>query len=602
MFQWLVSVDEQDRRADGLGALCHFAVEQGPEPVRLELALIADPTVADPPALALISPPGGCRLEVPAVDSGSPFRYLVVVEPPADSSAEDEITIDLADTARQRVPPCRIILRRARCVIQTALVQGDGSQPALSPQTRAALLWRGWRRYAELVAVKRFGTGRSGSAVLVFRPRLQQPELPAEAAAGSGPHELLNQSWGSWLLVKSGPAALVRREWHRSRGFLTDRLHPYMAHCEDYLPIRPAGASSGDQVTLISSFLGGDLLHTEPLEQLLRGTSEISQCQRLLERIFAILAPWYAAGASHPLGEWGWVYRGTRKDWLLFGKYDLTQETSSAGRRGRDAYTAGLCWDTSFITREHLHHHLFGRQRDGLLYRLRDQVVARFSLTHGDLNARNVLCDRSDAWLIDFEHTGVSPTLADFTWLEVNLRMGSLDLSPSGEDLENAALAFEQHLLDNFHGSEGGLSPVRALAPSLGAEPEELVKLAHCIAHIRRLTLPYFQALPAGRGICCNQPTASGRWRRWPRTGACSRVNSTTSTFLTTHYSSWLTLRPYWRRRWMDFSTRPSWTGRWPRLCQLRESTCCPFRNLRPTRCRPLCRTWRHLMTRCGPS
>ena len=48
-------------------------------------------------------------------------------------------------------------------------------------QARAALHWRAWNRYEELTALKRFRSGRSGSDVLVFRPRLREPRTPLAA-------------------------------------------------------------------------------------------------------------------------------------------------------------------------------------------------------------------------------------------------------------------------------------------------------------------------------------------------------------------------------------------------------------------------------------
>ena len=166
--------------------------------------------------------------------------------------------------------------------------------------------------------------------------------------------------------------------------------------------------------------------------------------------------------------------------------YDLTR------RRHRELFGRKVTWDVAFQRSGHLDGHLLGTtsNRDGLLDRLMATKV-RYSLIHGDLNPRNVLCDRDYAWLIDFEHAGYGPTLFDFAWLEANLRYFCLALDPSGEGLDEAATLFERHLLDHLHGGESSLEPVRQWAAELGADPDELHKLASAIVQIRQLALPY---------------------------------------------------------------------------------------------------------------
>src|SRR5262249_9904805 len=74
----------------------------------------------------------------------------------------------------------------------------------------------------------------------------------------------------------------------------------------------------------------------------------------------------------------------------------------------------------------------------------------------------------------------------DYARLEANLRLWCLTLRPGRENVSEAAWRLERHLLDHFHGGEGGLEPVRELAAALGADPAELYKLAQCVAHVRR--------------------------------------------------------------------------------------------------------------------
>ncbi len=366
--------------------------------------------------------------------------------------------------------------------------------PDLAPQTRAALLWQAWNHYTELVVLKRFTRGHGGSDVLVVRPQLRTPQSDTSSLETSGPARVFDRSWGSCLLVKTGKTGKVRKEWDRCAAFLADRLHPFLSRCEAFLPIRPpehssAVSDSPNSATLISSFLGGDLLHPEPLDEIICGISDLSRCKRLLDKAFAVLAPWQAHAETHELSEWRRVYRSDPKNpenWVLFNKFDLTKKRGDPKLRGREEFAAGLRWDTSFISEEHLSDHLMGKNRDGLLFELR-KIQARFSLTHGDVNPRNVMCEGDAIWLIDFEHTGVAPTLIDFARLEANLRLWCLPLRPAGENVEDVAREFESRLLDHFLGSEGGIEPTRELAGSLGAKPDDLHKVAHCIAHIRRL-------------------------------------------------------------------------------------------------------------------
>jgi hypothetical protein len=362
------------------------------------------------------------------------------------------------------------------------------------PQTEAALLWYGWNRYEELIGLKRFTNGWSGSDVLVFQPRL------APGARRRG--EKLADNWGSLILVKTADAASVCKEWGKFQEFLADRLHPFMARNEAFLPAQPVFAHTQDlqdrqqdpreaspRATIVGSFLGGGLLEVEPLELMARGAFDPDRCRAVIERLFGTLSAWYAGWMERPLGEWTTMFGpdGGRKEPLkLFDKYDLRE------KKDRDKYTEalGLAWERDFSRESHLSHHLLGKKEpDGLLHRL-CQIPVRFSVAHGDLHPRNILTDRANIWLLDFGETGFVPTLFDFTKLEVYLRLYCLDMA-AAKDIEENTFALEKCLLDHMVGSEGSLEPVRALAPGLGVSAQELVKVAHFIARIRREAAPY---------------------------------------------------------------------------------------------------------------
>jgi len=478
MFRWLASLDEQGRYTDCEGTWFQFAAQQSAEPVYLELELSMEGEQS-PPALVVHSQPVNCRVqEVKATSAG--IRYGLVVDPPADPGVDDQVMISVEGAAG--VPACKVELRRTRCTISTGLLGVE-----LPVHTSAALLWHAFRRFRELIGVKRFDTGRSGKEVLVLRPRLRAPLADGrQALAGSGPHEVLDGAWGAWLLVKSGDWHDVEQEWVRFEVFLRDRLHPFVARNDAYLcvaaPMQPGQRPERGvpQATLISSFLGGDLLRTETLEEVVRGTDHLERTRSLIDRVASVLVPWHhPADVVRPLSDWQRVFGKPGKGWKLFNRYDFAQEAD------RKSYGAGVNWDVAFIQNEHLHHHLLGKKQPGLLPEL-GRIQARFGLTHGDLTPRNILCQGDHAWLIDFEHTGAGPVLADFARLEATLRLWCLTLGADGENIGTAAEQFERHLLDHFQGGAGSLEPVAALAADLGADPGNLFKVAAAVARVRQ--------------------------------------------------------------------------------------------------------------------
>jgi hypothetical protein len=408
-----------------------------------------------------------------------------------------------------------VILRRVRCVINDGLLRCGEPDWHLSAQTRAALLWRAYRRYSELVGLKRLSGGLSGSDVLVFRPRLRSPRFEHSGPlSSSGPAEVLESVWGSPLLVKTGPATDIFQEWTRSETFLTDRPSPFLARNEEYLEIQPIGpASPAPYATMISSFLGGDIVQAEPFDRVVLGTRDVDRCLRVIDQVFGHLSMWHTHPVVRPLAVWPSVFRFAGSvpppgytpaehddPWLLFGRFHFrkrhSQESatgdlpraSGAASLGRSEFARGVGWDIPFGTTDHLEGHLLGKsgQRDGLLYRLAG-IVAVTSLIHGDLNPRNVLCDPDKVWLIDFQHTGVGPVLADFARLEANFRFWCIKLTATGKNTVEAARGLELLLLDHFHGSDCSLEPVRGFAARLGADPDDLYKIARCITHLRRL-------------------------------------------------------------------------------------------------------------------
>src|SRR5947209_8555937 len=196
MLEWIAS-DEEYRPGEVPAYQFRFATEQGPGEVRLYLDLRPAPGSAAP-QLACTSSPPGCALTVQHVPGRDAHRVTLTVPPASHPEGDDEVTIDVTGDAA-----CRVVLRRTACAFRTALLEGACRPGQVHPQTRAALLWHGWGRHSELVGLKRFTVGRSGADVLVFRPRLREPDVRRPTLESSSPAGVLGGVWGSYLLAKT---------------------------------------------------------------------------------------------------------------------------------------------------------------------------------------------------------------------------------------------------------------------------------------------------------------------------------------------------------------------------------------------------------------
>ncbi len=526
MFTWASAIDgpsfdRGDSAPPAPAALAERATEEGTfrfavprDGPRFAVSLLLRWTGREPPAAppalraTLVNArPEGVLLPTCSVDAvpAGPGRFrctcwMQTAPLSAADSPDDEFEV-LLEGPQGAIPSCRLVVRRTACAINASLLEHCG-RSSLHPQTRSALLWHGWNRYREVVALRAFTVGKGKSDVLVVQPGLREPRvLPPD----SGATGVLGAAWGSCLLVKTGPVDTVRGEWERFHTFLADRLHPFMTRSEAFLTAQPGGAdlpADGPvRATLVSSFLGGNLIEVESLESLVRGPTGRDGCLQVLERLFLVTGDWYATSRVDTLDKWYALFTpvpgsdSTPPAWRLLGRYDLRDEQHRAD------YTAGLSWDVDFVREEHLSRHLLGRPgqgESGLLPRLMN-LQARFSLIHGDLHPRNVLLGRDDVWLIDFGKTGVGPTLADFAQLEVFLRLWGLDLGPESSGLDVAAEELERQLLNGMVVGEVNAEEVRALAGPLGARSDNLVQVAACIAWVRRRAAAYSLGRPDRR-------------------------------------------------------------------------------------------------------
>ncbi|CAK8995633.1 unnamed protein product, partial [Durusdinium trenchii] len=345
----------------------HYAGPLSSEPLVLQVVRPLQATDAKVDPTCDVTP-SGHPVEIAAhVAEGQVLLTLRVAA--AETTEDDELQI--AITCRnQSIADCTVILRRTACVIGSALIERGRESVPVRYHTVAALQWYGWRRFSEYVGLKR-------------------TSFP----------ESLRGGWGSCLLIKTGEARKMDEEWHRFDAFLRDRLHPFMSRLEVRLPVTPALPAStfdemteeertgltADSPTLVGSFLGGELVEAESFEQLVQHSPDTARCVDVIDRLFAVMHPWYSDAATRPLKDWKKRIRFTDDGkYLLSGKFDFTEQAD------RVRYREPLAWDVDFISQDHLRKHLLGKEdaRDGLLYKLAD-IECRFSLTHGDLHTRN---------------------------------------------------------------------------------------------------------------------------------------------------------------------------------------------------------------------
>ena len=472
-----------------------------------------------PPQCSLSSAEAGARLGNPVLHSAGIWQVTLTVDAAPPNAPDDELRFTIIAQIGDEEIACDIVLRRTSCRLNLHAIESTSAP--ISEQTRAALLWHGWNQYEAIVGVKRFTSGLSGSDVLVCSPRLRDPAtLPAgqisDKLRGRIPGGILNGSCGASLLVKTGPAKALSEEWERCQVLLRDRMTPFIArndaHVTAQLASETAVLQPDDkstivwQSTLIGNFLGGEILPTESLESLVQGADDANVCTAAIDSLFNVLKVWHRNGAVKTLGDWSFmvgrpVPAAPRR---LFARFDLGSDEDHVfdgvhRYQGRNRYAQSLEWENDFKSSAHLAKFLLGTARQpGLLDHL-ESIPLHFSLTHGDMNPRNALMERDHAWVIDFGHLGVGPTLFDFAHLEVCLRLWCLRLDCNGGEFMEGAQEFEQHLLNHLLGHESSWQEVRDIAPLVGAPAAHLLKIAHTIDAIRHNARPYFCDQTEGR-------------------------------------------------------------------------------------------------------
>lgn len=98
------------------------------------------------------------------------------------------------------------------------------------------------------------------------------------------------------------------------------------------------------------------------------------------------------------------------------------------------------------------------------------------AVTHGDLHCDNIFVDKSHAWAINFDRTGLGPILRDFAELEVDIITRLINFSP-----DDLGLFFLLTIAIVRPATPGDLPP---LAPEIERNPQTAKALA-CIRELR---------------------------------------------------------------------------------------------------------------------
>ena len=539
-----------------------FATDATPKPLNLRLRLRAKTAKFNAPVLKAritreVPRKGTAKLvgtetltasRVPA----SPDLLEVTVPLPeialqrdGERKLDDRFIITLTAKTGSGVPHGRVEVRRTACKIGTALLgeADDLDEPKEPPskkravlaaaadgkrekalrnnkrvrqQRRAALRWYGWNKCEELVGLRCFKSGKSGSDVTVFRPRLRAPLTQDPLLIGRIGEEVWAQSWGTPLLIKTSKAENQKDEWGRYKTFVHDRLGPFMARCSDFIEAQDV-APLPDEPAARRSPHGDDARHvprrrsaakraaaddrpqrrrrrgrTDPaadvrddgrVVRLGNGPAAVLLEQGLLDPTSPRPTPRSSLSCFSPMGK-----RARTLGW------DFTKKGAGKGERGR--FTAPLKWDIAFCEEEHLADFVVGKNpKTGLLAKLAE-IDVRYSLIHGDLHSDNVLADRrtpgcwTGAAFPSGRPCSTSPSWRSFCGPEC------LALVPPDVNVCDPARAFESLLLDHFLATESTLEPVNALAEALGAPPAQLMTVARCVNAIRRSALRYCTGRP----------------------------------------------------------------------------------------------------------
>jgi hypothetical protein len=111
--------------------LYRFAAEHNGNELRLYMDLVSDSADAKLPALSLRAAPADCKLETSVGRTSESFRICVIVPPAPAPADDDELVINILGDPADRVPGCRVEVRRTTCRLSTALIERHRTTPPL---------------------------------------------------------------------------------------------------------------------------------------------------------------------------------------------------------------------------------------------------------------------------------------------------------------------------------------------------------------------------------------------------------------------------------------------------------------------------------------
>jgi len=255
------------------------------------------------------------------------------------------------------------------------------------------------------------------------------------------------------LVLKFDSTRNIKAETERYRDCVAGRLG--LVPGEPLIPVQRSGRIEGEEWGAITYNLIGanqaESSHLQTFAEYYSNYDTLEPLSHALHKIFAALQPWWQnpPGSNHCLDY--------RRD-SLYGEYDRLT-------RKQNEIQQGMIETGQFLQLEELRtisaDHAFVDLNQTL--RLRNPFhwlkavfqahrlgnwadqpgLRRDSIVHGDLHAGNILIsqdssDRLRAWIIDFPHAHVGPTVQDFARLEADVKFGLW----SGEGL--AALGIDE--------------------------------------------------------------------------------------------------------------------------------------------------------------
>ncbi|MFQ5613139.1 MAG: phosphotransferase [Anaerolineae bacterium] len=242
-------------------------------------------------------------------------------------------------------------------------------------------------------------------------------------------------------VLKFDSVANMKAEIDRYKHCVSQRLG--LTPGEPVIPLQRHGTIKGQEWGAITYNLIGanqaDLGRLQTLAEYYLRRDDPQQINNALNKVFETLRPWWA----NP--TWSDICARRRRN-TLYGEYDrltrkqnqIQQGIAEAGRamqiealQNITANDRHIDLDSNLRLRNPLNwvRDIFGAQQ--LANWIKRVELRRDSIVHGDLHTGNILISEGEhaqlrAWVIDFPHTHVGPTIQDVARLEADLKFSLL--------------------------------------------------------------------------------------------------------------------------------------------------------------------------------